>query len=314
MKNYLIKRILSIIPVMMVVAALVFAIQHMTPGNPAEIILGEEAAPEEIKALEHSMGLDKPVVVQLGIWFLNIARGDLGNSIYYNEPVTKIILAHALPTLQLTLMAILVDILLGITIGVAAAAAHGTKTDNILMFFASINLSLPISWLGLMLMLVFSLHLKIFPVSGYVPITEDPIKSIMYMALPAIAIGAGAAARLSRMTRANLLEVLRTDYILAARAKGVSNNKILFKHALKNILIPILTIIGFSLAGNMGGAVISEQIFGIPGIGRLMIFAVFNRDYPIVQGVVLFIAFIYVFINLVIDIVYALVDPRIVYG
>jgi len=314
LKNYLIKRIIAIIPVMMVVASLVFTIQHLTPGNPAEIILGEEATVEEIKALEHSMGLDKPIIVQLGIWFYNLARGNLGNSIYYNEPVTKTILRHALPTLQLTLMAVFVDVILGITIGVSAAAAHGTKLDNILMLFASIKLSLPISWLGLVLMLTFSLHLRIFPVSGYVSIMEAPLRSIVYLTLPAIAIGAGASARLSRMTRANLLEILRMEYIMAARAKGVGKNAILFKHALKNTLIPILTIIGFSLAGNMGGAVISEQIFGIPGIGRLMIFAVFNRDYPIVQGIVLFIAFIYVFINLIIDIIYALVDPRITYG
>ena len=299
---------------MMVVASLVFTIQHLTPGNPAEIILGEEATVEEIKALEHSMGLDKPIIVQLGIWFYNLARGNLGNSIYYNEPVTRIILRHALPTLQLTLMAVFVDVVLGITIGVSAAAAHGTKLDNILMLFASIKLSLPISWLGLVLMLTFSLHLRIFPVSGYVSIMEAPLKSIVYLTLPAIAIGAGASARLSRMTRANLLEILRMEYIMAARAKGVGKNAILFKHALKNTLIPILTIVGFSLAGNMGGAVISEQIFGIPGVGRLMIFAVFNRDYPIVQGIVLFIAFIYVFINLIIDIIYALVDPRITYG
>lgn len=298
---------------MLIVATLVFTIQRMTPGNPAEIILGEEALPEDVKELEHRMGLDRPLYVQLGIWYLNLARGDFGTSIYYDKPVTEVVLAHALPTLQLTLMAMMVDILLGITIGVAAAAKHGTKTDNLLMLVASINLSLPISWLGLVLMLAFSLQLKIFPVSGYVPFLENPLQSVAYMILPAVAIGAGASARLARMTRASLLEILRSDYILAARAKGVGRNSILFKHALKNSLIPILTVIGLSLAANMGGAVISEQIFGIPGMGRLMIFAVFNRDYPVVQGIVLFIAFIYVFINLVIDIVYAMVDPRIAY-
>lgn len=313
MKTYLLRRILSIIPVMLIVATLVFTIQRMTPGNPAEIILGEEALPEDVKELEHRMGLDRPLYVQLGIWYLNLARGDFGTSIYYDKPVTEVVLAHALPTLQLTLMAMMVDILLGITIGVAAAAKHGTKTDNLLMLVASINLSLPISWLGLVLMLAFSLQLKIFPVSGYVPFLENPLQSVAYMILPAVAIGAGASARLARMTRASLLEILRSDYILAARAKGVGRNSILFKHALKNSLIPILTVIGLSLAANMGGAVISEQIFGIPGMGRLMIFAVFNRDYPVVQGIVLFIAFIYVFINLVIDIVYAMVDPRIAY-
>lgn len=298
---------------MLIVATLVFTIQRMTPGNPAEIILGEEALPEDVKELEHRMGLDRPLYVQLGIWYLNLARGDFGTSIYYDKPVTEVVLAHALPTLQLTLMAMMVDILLGITIGVAAAAKHGTKTDNLLMLVASVNLSLPISWLGLVLMLAFSLQLKIFPVSGYVPFLENPLQSVAYMILPAVAIGAGASARLARMTRASLLEILRSDYILAARAKGVGRNSILFKHALKNSLIPILTVIGLSLAANMGGAVISEQIFGIPGMGRLMIFAVFNRDYPVVQGIVLFIAFIYVFINLVIDIVYAMVDPRIAY-
>ncbi len=313
MKNYLIKRILSLIPVMLIVASLVFTIQHLTPGNPADVILGDEASPEEVRELEHRMGFDKPIIVQLGIWFSHLLRGDLGESIYYNKPVTQILFAHLIPTLQLTLMAMTVNIMLGLTTGVFAAAFHNTRVDNVLMFFASIIVSLPISWIGLVLMLAFSLYLPIFPVSGYVSFLEAPLASMFYLTLPAVTIGAGAAARLSRMTRANMLEVLRSDYILAARAKGVGKLMILFKHALKNSFIPILTVIGLSLAAMMGGAVVSEQIFGIPGMGKLLIFAVFNRDYPIVQGIVLFIAFIYVFINLIIDIIYALVDPRIAY-
>lgn len=314
MKGYLIKRILALLPVMIVVATVVFTIIHLTPGNPAEVILGEEAEAEDIKALEIEMGLDKPIPVQLSKWFFNMLKGDLGNSLYYDKPVSKIIIDHTLPTLQLTLFAFCINLILGITIGVIAAAFHNSIIDNILMFFASIGISLPVSWIGLVLMLLFSIKYQIFPVAGYMSFAQDPIRSFIYLMLPALTLGAGASARLARMTRANMLEVLKSDYIKTARAKGVSETIVLFGHAFKNAFVPTLTVLGLSLANMMGGAVVTEQIYGIPGIGRLLIFSVFNRDYPLVQGIVLYIALIYVVINLVIDILYSIIDPRISYS
>jgi peptide/nickel transport system permease protein len=234
LRTYIAKRLLALIPVMLVVASVVFTIIHLAPGNPAQVILGEEAHPDEVAALAHEMGYDRPLPVQLGKWFVRLSRGDLGSSVYYGKPVSSIVFQHAAPTIQLTLMAVMINILLGLVMGVLAAAYHNTLIDNSLMFIASIKVSLPISWLGLMLMLLFALKLKWFPVSGYVAFFEDPLKSVVYMFLPAFALGAGAAARLARMTRATMLEVLRSDYIRTARAKGVSEGSILFRHALKN--------------------------------------------------------------------------------
>lgn len=314
MKGYLIRRIVALIPVMLIVATVVFTIIKLTPGNPAYVMLGEDATMEQIQALERELGLDKPLIIQLGSWLANAARGDLGNSVYYNQSVTGTVAAHAWPTIQLTIMAFSLTLIMGITMGVFAAFFHNSIFDNILMFFASLGISLPTSWIGLVLMLAFSLQYRVFPVSGYVSFTQDPILSIKHMILPAITLGASAAARLARMTRANMLEVLLSDYIRTGRAKGVSELSILFRHALKNALIPSLTVIGLSLANMMGGAVVTEQIFGIPGIGRLLIFSVFNRDYPLIQGIVLHIATVYVLINLTIDLLYVLVDPRISYN
>lgn len=310
---YIVKRVFSVVPIMIVVATVVFGIIHLAPGNPAQVILGEEANPEDVAALSKEMGFDRPMLVQLGLWISRLARGDLGVSLYYGDSVTSIVMEHAFPTIQLTLMALVVNLAIGLVAGVLAAAFHNTLIDNALMLFASIKVSIPISWLGLMLMLFFSLRLGWLPVSGYVTFSEAPLKSIIYLLLPAFALGAGAAARLARMTRATMLEVLRTDYIRTARAKGAGEVSILFVHALKNSLIPIITVIGLSLAGMMGGAVVTETIFGIPGLGKLLISSVFSRDYPVVQGVVLYISFIYVLINLVIDMLYAVIDPRITY-
>jgi len=314
MKRYLLRRIIAVIPVVLVVSTIVFTIIHLTPGNPAQIMLGEDASEEAILLLEEKMGLNKPIPVQLWRWFTNMLRGDLGDSLYFNQPVVTVLLSHIGATIQLTVMAFTISLISGIVIGVFAAAFHNSSLDNFLMFIASIGISLPISWIGLVLMLIFALQYRILPVSGYVSFLENPIFSIKYMILPAITLGIGPTARLARMTRANMLEVLQSDYIRTAKAKGLRESLILFRHAFKNSLVPTLTVIGLSLANMMGGAVVTEQIFGIPGLGRLLIFSVFNRDYPLIQGIVLYIAAVYVIINLSIDITYLLIDPRISYN
>ncbi len=314
MKRKIAKRLLSIIPVVLVVSTLVFFIIHLTPGSPADTILGEDATAEQIRALERELGLDQPIVVQWFNWIVNLARGNIGNSLYYGTAVEEVILNHVKPTVLLTVYAFVIAVVFGIAIGVFAAAFHNRLFDNILMFFASIGVSLPVSWLGLVLMLTFSLRMGWFPVTGYVGPEEDLFRSFMSLTLPAFTLGISPIARIARMTRANMLDVLKSDFIRTAKSKGAKQTSILFAHALKNAFVPTLTVMGLSLANMMGGAVVTEQIFGIPGIGRLLIFGVFNRDYPVVQGIVLYIALIYVAINLIIDIIYVLIDPRITYS
>ena len=301
-------------PVMLIVAAVVFSILVITPGSPAEVMLGEFATPEQIQQLEDELGLNRPIVVQIGVWVSKAFRGDLGTSLYYGEPVLKTIIGHSAPTLHLTLMALTLSVVIGIPIGILSASFHNTLLDSFLTFIGSLGLSVPSAWLGLMLVLTFSLKYPVFPVSGYVPPTEGFVQSMYFMILPAICLGLSPIARIARMTRANVLDILSSDYVRTARAKGLMEVIVLFKHTLKNALVPVLTVIGLSLANMMGGAVIVEQIFLIPGIGRMLIFSVSNRDYPMVQGIVLYIAAIYVLINLAIDIIYVAIDPRISYS
>lgn len=312
--KYLIKRLFAILPVMLIVGIIVFFMMHLLPGNPAAMMLGPEATQEEIKALSKKLGLDRPVPVQFIEWITNIARGDFGNSIFFQGmPVTEVVFNHFQATLVLTLFGLLLAVLFGIVVGVIAAAFHNSMIDRFVMLLTSVGVAIPNFWLGLMLALLFSILIPILPPAGYKPLSEGFAESIQYLILPAIAIAFGQASLLARMTRANMLEVLQNDYIRTARAKGLSEYKVIFKHGLKNALIPILTVIGLAFANLMGGAVVTEQIFNIPGIGRLLVKSVFSRDYPVIEGIVIYIAAAWVFINLIIDILYSFLDPRIKY-
>ncbi len=313
MKTYIIRRLLALIPVLLVVATVVFLIIHLMPGDPATIMLGPEASAEDIAILQERLGLNEPFIPQLLNWYKRVAVGDLGRSIFYRTPVTSNIVANMGPTIMLTLLSLSLAIIIAIPIGVFAAARHNTGVDKFLVFIASIGIAMPNFWLGLLLIIFFSVTLLWLPVAGYAPLSEGVWTSLKFMIMPAITLGTAVVARLARMTRATMLEVLRSDYIRAAKAKGLKNNRILFKHALKNALIPTITTIGLSLANLMGGAVITERIFNIPGIGRMLVDSVFRRDYPMIQGIVLYIALAYVLINLFIDIVYVWIDPRVEY-
>jgi peptide/nickel transport system permease protein len=299
---------------MFIVGIFVFFIIHLIPGNPAAMMLGPEATPEEIDAFSRSMGLDRPVPIQFVEWISNVIKGDFGMSLFFQgQQVTKVVFEHFKVTLTLTVLGVILAIILGIITGVIAAINHNNLLDRIIMVITSAGVSIPNFWLGLMLVLFFSIRLSILPPAGFKPLSAGLGESLRYLILPAITLAFGQTSLIARMTRSNMLEVLRSDYVRTAKAKGLSELMVNYKHALKNVLIPVITIIGLSFANLMGGAVVTEQIFNIPGVGRLLIKSVFTRDYPVIEGIVLYIAAMWVIINLVTDVLYVIIDPRIEY-
>lgn len=314
MTNYILKRILALIPIMFIVGLFVFFIIHLIPGNPAAMMLGPEATPEEIDAFSRIMGLDRPIPIQFVEWISNVVRGDFGTSLFFQgQPVTRVVFEHFKVTLTLTFLGIILAIIFGIITGVIAAINHNNLLDRTIMVITSAGVSIPNFWLGLMLVLFFSIRLSILPPAGFKPLSAGIGESLRYLILPAITLAFGQTSLIARMTRSNMLEVLRSDYVRTAKAKGLSELMVNYKHALKNVLIPVITIIGLSFANLMGGAVVTEQIFNIPGVGRLLIKSVFTRDYPVIEGIVLYIAAMWVIINLVTDVLYVIIDPRIEY-
>ena len=311
MLSYLVRRMLLAIPVMFVVAAGVFLLLYLTPGDPVAVILGPDASPQQIAEVRQTLGLDQPVVTQVTRWFGRLTRGDLGQSIYLNRPVLQTIVERAEPTLLLTLLATLFAIVLGLPIGILSATRAGSWLDLGAMLIALGGISMPTFWVGLNLMFVFAVVLGVLPVAGYQPLDRGLWENLRYLILPAVTLGFAQAALLARMSRSMMLEVLREDYVRTARAKGVVERKVVLIHALRNAMVPLITVIGLTFAILMGGAVITEQVFNIPGIGRLLVQSVLRRDYPVVQGIVLVIAFNYVVINLLVDILYGLFDPRV---
>jgi peptide/nickel transport system permease protein len=299
---------------MFIVGIFVFFIIHLIPGNPAAMMLGPEATPEEIDAFSRSMGLDRPIPIQFVEWISNVIKGDFGMSLFFQgQQVTEVVFEHFKVTLTLTVLGVILAIILGIITGVIAAINHNNLLDRIIMVITSAGVSIPNFWLGLMLVLFFSIRLSILPPAGFKPLSVGLGESLRYLILPAITLAFGQTSLIARMTRSNMLEVLRSDYVRTAKAKGLSELTVNYKHALKNVLIPVITIIGLSFANLMGGAVVTEQIFNIPGVGRLLIKSVFTRDYPVIEGIVLYIAVMWVIINLVTDILYVIIDPRIEY-
>ena len=313
MYAYMIRRVLATIPVMAVVAIFVFSLLHLTPGDPAAIIAGDYASPGDIEKIRERLGLDDPIYEQFGRWIVRLAQGDLGTSIFSDLPVSKLIVQRLEPTLALAITTIIVSVLTAVPMGVIAAWKAGTWIDRLVMVFAVLGFSVPIFVFGYLLIWGFSLQLKWFPVQGYVSITEGFFPFIRSIFLPTMALAVIYIALIARITRASVLEVLTEDYIRTAHAKGLSSNTVLITHALKNAAVPIVTIIGIGIALLIGGVVVTESVFNIPGLGRLTVDAILRRDYPIIQGIVFIFAGIYVFINLFIDILYTFLDPRIRY-
>lgn len=298
----------------MIVGVVVFTIVHLIPGDPASVILGPEASAEQINSLRIKMGLDKPLEIQLFQWFGNLIRGDLGNTLYYNISVVEAITQRLEPTLMLMALGLLFSIMVGIPAGIIAALGRNTLVDRLVMIFALFGVSTPNFWLGLNLIFIFSVTFGIFPATGYVPISEGGfLTAVYYLILPGISIGLQNASDMARLTRSSMLDVINSDYVRTARAKGLNEFTVIVKHALRNAMIPTLTVIGLAVARLAGGAVVTETVFNIPGAGRLVISAIMRRDYGVVQGQILFAALLYIVVNLIVDLVYKVIDPRVEY-
>lgn len=307
MLKYILRRLVLTIPVVIGVTVLVFSMLHLVPGDPVKAMFIESggATAEQIEQVRHLLGLDKPLPVQYWDYISKAWRGDLGESIITKQQVSELI-AHNFPsTLQLTVVGMGLAIMLGVLLGTFAAVRHNSWLDNLMMFVATLGVSMPSFWLGLLLILVFGVYLR------WVPITSG--SDLNRLALPAFALGFQAAAIIARLVRTNLLEVLHEDYIRTARAKGLANPIVIVRHALRNSLIPVVTVVGLQFGGLLGGAVIVEAVFARQGIGQLLVGALQARDFPLAQGCVLFIALVYVFVNLGVDVLYAFIDPRIHY-
>jgi len=300
--------------VLLVVAVTIFVIMHLLPGNPAAIMLGPEATNEEVAALAAQMGLDQPIWVQFTEWIGKLLRGDLGSSLFFQgKSVPQVISSHLEATILLTLFSLSLSAVIGIVSGVLAAATHESIFDRGFMLLTSLAVAVPNFWFGLMLVLGFAIMLPILPPAGYRPLSSGIWSCFSYLILPSITLAAGGVALIARMTRACMLDVLRNEYIRTAKAKGVGQIMVIFKHSLRNAIIPVVTVIGMSFANLMGGAVVTESIFNIPGVGRLLIKSVFTRDYPVIEGVVLYIAIAWTLVNLIVDVIYTVIDPRLEY-
>jgi peptide/nickel transport system permease protein len=313
MLAYAVRRIVATIPVMGVVAFFVFSLLYIAPGDPAAVIAGDQATPADVERIRQSLGLDRPFLVRFGEWVWQILHGDLGTSIFTNLPVSTMIAQRFEPTLSLMAITLCFAISVAIPMGVLAAWKAGTWIDRLIMAFAVFGFSVPVFVVGYLLAYVFALELEWLPVQGYTPLSRGLWPWFENLILPSVALGFVYIALIARITRASMLEVLQQDYIRTARAKGMGQRDILFVHALKNASVPIVTVIGIGVALLIGGAVVTESVFAIPGLGRLTIDAILRRDYPLIQGLVLLFSLVYVLVNLGIDILYTFLDPRIRY-
>jgi peptide/nickel transport system permease protein len=313
MLNYVIRRVLATIPVMAIVALFVFSLLYIAPGDPAAIIAGDQATPADVERIRESLGLNRPFLIRFGEWAWQILHGDLGTSIFTNLPVAALIAQRIEPTLSLMVVTLVFAVSIAVPIGVVAAWQADTILDRAIMAFAVLGFSVPVFVIGYLLAFVFALQLDWLPVQGYTPLSEGLEPWIEHLILPALTLGCVYIALIARTTRAAMLEVLQQDYIRTARAKGIGQTGILFVHALKNAAVPIVTVIGIGVALLIGGAVVTETVFAIPGVGRLTVDAILRRDYPVIQGVVLLFSFVYVIVNLAVDLLYTVLDPRIRY-
>jgi peptide/nickel transport system permease protein len=308
MLAYTLRRIVATIPVMAIVALFVFSLLYLAPGDPAAIIAGDQASPADVERIRESLGLDRPFLVRFGGRVWHVLHGALTNL-----PVWHMIQQRIEPTLSLMVLTLIFSIVVAVPMGVVAAWKHGTIIDRVVMLLAVFGFSVPVFVVGYLMAYMFALQLEWLPVQGYTPIAQGIWPWLSNLILPVLTLGGAFIALIARITRATMLEVLNQDYVRTARAKGVGQRPILFVHALKNAAVPIVTVIGLGVAGLIGGAVVTESVFAIPGVGRLVVDAILRRDYPIIQGVVLIFSFVYVLVNLGVDLLYTVFDPRIRY-
>ncbi|WP_089176956.1 ABC transporter permease [Bosea sp. AS-1] len=313
MLSHILRRLAASLPVMAFVALFVFGLLYLAPGDPAALMAGDQATASDIARIRATLKLDDPFPIRFGNWIWSLLHGDLGLSIFTNQPVAKMIVQRLEPTYLLMLMTLVISVALALPIGVIAAWKHNSSKDRMVMIFAVLSFSVPSFVVGYLLAFIFGLSLRWLPVQGYVPLSNGIWPAVRSLILPALALGSVYIGLLARITRATMLEVLQQDYVRTARAKGVENRKLLFKHALKNCSVPIITTIGSGVALLIGGAIVTETVFAIPGLGRLTVDAILRRDYPVIQGVILLFSFMYVLVNLLVDMLYTVFDPRIRY-
>lgn len=314
MGRYILRRLLSMAPVLFLVSLIVFSLIHLTPGDPVLTMLGEEATPETIAAMRAKLGLDRPLPVQYLSWMGRVLQGDLGRSIRTNQPVSEAIAQRLPVTIELALLSTLVALAIGIPVGILSAVRRNSPLDTGSTTIALLGVALPNFFLAILLIFLFSVKLRWLPPIGYVPLVDDLGANLKRMIMPSLTLGTAVAAVVMRQTRSALLEVLDQDYVRTARAKGLNEARTVRSHALKNALIPVVTVVGLQIGGLLGGAIITETIFSMPGIGRMLIDSIFQRDFPLVQGVVLFTALAFLVTNLLVDLIYAFLDPRIRYS
>ncbi|WP_028986460.1 ABC transporter permease [Thermicanus aegyptius] len=311
---FLFRRLLLAIPVVLLVTVMVFSLLHMLPGDPATVILGQEATPEAVEALREELGLNKPIILQYLYWLGGVLQGNLGRSLVDHTPVSDLILQRLPATLELTIGTFIVAILIAVPTGILSATRPGSWADYLSTTFALGGMSIPHFWLGMMFIVLFAVRLGWLPASGYVPFFENPVANLAAMIMPMVATGLRESAILMRMIRSSLLEVMQADYIRTAYSKGLKDRAVILHHAFKNALVPVVTTSGLIVAGLLGGLVITESIFSIPGFGRLIVESIYNRDFVTVQGAILVSALLVVVVNLVVDLLYAVIDPRIKVG
>ncbi len=310
MLAFLAKRILILIATLLLVSGVIFIVLQVIPADPAQLILGMQATPETLQELRHKLGLDQPLAIQYWKWISAWVRGDFGQSITYDVPIRTLIASRLQVTVPLAILSIFFAILFSLFPGVYAAVHHNRPGDYGVMFFSQIGLAIPAFWAGILLILFFAVHLQWFAAGGFKSWTEGPLEALKSLLLPALSLGLVRAAVLARLTRSCMLEVLGEDYIRTARSKGLEESKVVYKHALRNAFIPVVTIVGLQMGELLGGAIIIENVFNLPGLGRLLFLAIGQRDLPVVQGVSLLAAFFIVLVNFGVDVLYRIVDPR----
>lgn len=311
MRNYVIRRVISVLPVLFLVSLLSFAVIWIIPGDPTAAFLDASATPEQVEALRDDLGLNKPPLLQVTEWYGQVLTGNLGQSILMRTPVLTAILERLPLTLTLAAMALVLAVLFGVAAGVFAATRRGTWSDQTVMTLALLGLSVPDFWLGLLLIVVFAVQLGWFPSGGYVPFLQDPGAWLSSMVLPTLTLAVVQIGFIARMTRSAMLDVINQDFIRTAHAKGLTEFYVVTRHGLPNAMMPILTVTGIIAGALLGSAVVVEQVFSLPGVGRLIIGAILSRDYPLIQGGLLFLTLIYLLINLGVDLLYAVIDPRV---
>jgi len=310
----IVQRLVSTIPVLLIVSGVVFSLMHLIPGDPAIFMLREQATPERIAELHRQLGLDKPLPVQYIDWLIGVLQGDLGRSLITNQPVAWTIENAFLPTAQLAMFSLIIALVIGLSTGIVSAIRPRSPVDTLGSILSLLGICMPTFWTGIVFILVFAVILKLLPPSGYVPFYENPLANLEKMLLPSLCIGWLVGAVLMRQTRSSFQEVLQQDYVRVAWAKGLHERTITLRHALKNAFIPVLTVAGLEVGTLFGGAVVTETIFAIPGLGQTMVQAIFSRDFPVVQGLILVMVVAVVLANLVVDLLYTVLDPRIRYG